>query len=117
MLSENDPFEVVNAMKNLGHIYRTSNSHIQEEKENIFDSQCVEGESCLGCSFCDGMEYIENIRQDEGLDIGDEEEVYFPDVGEVFCVDSDDENLDLFAESDLTAAAEENLSKSFWDHR
>ena len=45
MLAENDPFEIVDAMKNVGEIYERS--------------ECLKGDCkcCSGCSIFDGMEY------------------------------------------------------------
>lgn len=119
MLSDNDPFEVVSAMKKIGTLYKKSTAHIREN-ENIFaDSRCG-GECCLGCSFCDGMECIEDIRNDECVDFGDDEEAFFPDANEAFAIESDDDEKleDLY---NTTAndgnTIEEYQSKSFWDHR
>ena len=61
MLAENNPFEIVDAMKNVGAIYERSNYYYYSE-ENI-GSQCLNGDCCSGCSMFDGMEYsMENIR-------------------------------------------------------
>jgi len=62
MLAENDLFEIVDAMKNVGAIYERSNYYYYSE-ENI-GSQClIKGDCCSGCSMFDGMEYtMENIR-------------------------------------------------------
>mmetsp|Transcript_25896 Transcript_25896/g.37148 ORF Transcript_25896/g.37148 Transcript_25896/m.37148 type:complete len:210 (+) Transcript_25896:58-687(+) len=101
MLSENDPLEVVNAMKNMGNIYQSSTTHIQEN-ENVTcgSSLCINGETCSGCPFCDGMEcYMEvDKNNDSFIAAGDEEDdLIFPEVGggEVFDVDSDDENIKI----------------------
>ena len=61
MLAENNPFEIVDAMKNVVAIYERSNYYYSEE--NI-GSQClIKGDCCSGCSMFDGMEYsMENIR-------------------------------------------------------
>jgi hypothetical protein len=114
MLAENDPFEIVDAMKNVGAIYESSNCY---SEENV-GLQCVKGDCCSGCSICDGMEYMENIRNYASMDDVDEDEAFCPNVEEVFCVDTDDENLDFATENaDDQVYSDEYESKSFWDHR
>lgn len=59
LLAENDPFEIVDAMKNVGAIYKRSNTYYYYEEN---ESQCLKGDCCSGCSISDGMEYtMENI--------------------------------------------------------
>lgn len=123
MLSKNDPFEIVGAMTNIRNLYQSSSSHIREnEKTSI--SRCQDGDYCSGCSFCDGMEYMENIRKDESIDladIGEEDGAIFPGEDEVFNVDSDDEQLDFNKADDAATTdhilVEEFETKSFWEHR
>jgi len=65
VLANEDPFAIIDAMANVSRNQFSSSSRIvQQSSETYF--RC--DEKCQGCSYCDGMDYINDIRVDQNID-------------------------------------------------
>ena len=62
ILAKQDPFAIVDAMKTVVHNQFSSSSNIVRGEQPSCD------EKCQGCSYCDGMDYINHIRIEQNLD-------------------------------------------------
>ena len=64
VLLNEDPFAIVDAMTNVRNQFSSSSSVVQQSSKTYF--RC--NEECHGCSYCDGVDYINDIRIEQNID-------------------------------------------------
>ena len=93
LLANEDPFAIVNAMTNVvRNQFSSSSSVIHQSSDKYF--RC--DDKCPGCSYCDGMDYINDIRIEQNIDeyeqaVEEEDGGVFFENDEGLAVETDDD--------------------------
>ena len=93
VLANEDPFAIIDAMANVSrNQFSSSSSIVQQSSETYF--RC--DDKCQGCSYCDGMDYINDIRVEQNIDeyeqaVEEEDGGVFFETDDGLAVETDDD--------------------------
>jgi len=122
-LAMHDPFNIVEAIHAVRSQFRKSSSLLENQEESLAStnvSKCKE--TCEGCVYCDGVEYIHDIRVEQNIDeyeqaIEEEDGGDFFETDDGLVVETDDDCVEVSKYEDTCPVEEpcwnpSNLS--FW---
>lgn len=118
VLAENDPFAIVGAMTAVvRNQFSTSSCVLSGTTLGSCD------EACQGCSYCDGVDYINYIRQEENIDeyeqaVEDEDGGDFFENDDGFAVETDDdcvETKDVQQDDTSSSTAFHQAAETSWN--
>ena len=120
ILAKQDPFAIVDAMKTVVHNQFSSSSNIVRGEQPSCD------EKCQGCSYCDGMDYINHIRIEQNLDayeqaVEEEDGGLFFENDDGLAVETDDDCVEYHEEepppsaNPQTSRSSGNTAEAVWN--
>jgi hypothetical protein len=124
VLANGDPFAVIGAMTNVVRKQFSSSSSVALQSP---DKYFACDENCQGCSYCDGVDYINDIRIEQNMDeyeqaVEEEDGDLFFDNDDGLAVETDDDCVEYYHEeapplsvNPLPCCSSGNSAEAIWN--
>ena len=123
VLANGDPFAVIGAMTNVVRKQFSSSSSVAQQSP---DKYFACDEHCQGCSYCDGVDYINDIRIEQNIDeyeqaVEEEDGGLFFENDDGLAVETDDDCVEYHEEEPPPSAnphpsrSSGNIAESIWN--